>query len=63
MKYLTNGDQWKEGHAVTETQVFDRISNLPKLCRSTAFSPTVLLLPLLLSLAARVWPEEWYNFY
>ena len=24
-KQLTNGDQWKEGHAVTETRVFDRI--------------------------------------
>jgi hypothetical protein len=25
-KQLTNGNQWKEGHAVTETRVFYRIS-------------------------------------
>jgi hypothetical protein len=24
-EYLTNGDQWKDGHAVTETSVFHRI--------------------------------------
>jgi hypothetical protein len=24
MKHLTNGDQWKKGHAVTETKVFER---------------------------------------
>jgi hypothetical protein len=24
-EHLTNGDQWKEGHAVIETHVFDRI--------------------------------------
>jgi hypothetical protein len=43
-----NDDQWKEGHAVIETDVFDRsyvfprplsrvLRHLPKLCRSNAF--------------------------
>jgi hypothetical protein len=31
MKYLTNGDQWKEGHVVIETPVFDRICIFPPL--------------------------------
>jgi hypothetical protein len=50
MKHLTRGDQWKEGHAVIETNVFDRMyifspdrrreceGSQPTLCRSTAFS-------------------------
>jgi len=25
MKIVTNGDQWKEGHAVIDIHVFDRI--------------------------------------
>jgi hypothetical protein len=25
MKFVTNGDQWKEGHAVIDDHVFDRI--------------------------------------
>lgn len=35
MKHLTNGDQWKEGHAVIGTFVFDKIDT----CR--IFPPTV----------------------
>jgi len=26
-KHLTNSDKWKEGHALTETHIFDRISD------------------------------------
>jgi hypothetical protein len=28
-KYLTNGDQWKEGNAFIETRAFDNIYKLP----------------------------------
>ena len=50
LKHLTNWDHFSEGHAVTETHVFDRIytffsptviasaKGLTLLCRSTVFS-------------------------
>jgi hypothetical protein len=33
MKRVRNGKQWKEGHAATETHVFDRIYIIPPTVR------------------------------
>jgi hypothetical protein len=45
MKYVTNGDQWKEGHAVIETPVFDRIYIFPPLHPSTIVNSVQVLHP------------------
>ena len=38
-KHLTNSDQWKEGHALTETHIFDRISDRTCMLSTRPSSP------------------------